>query len=364
MTTYAHAATEVIESQRPTPFELVYSRLASNGSLIAEKNNGWFSASCPCHWNHKNGDRSASFGFREHRFDNGETMVIVSCLAGCDKSAIMQALGLEWKAFYSNSASSHADYMQKDKKDLYSHKKALSLIEYAEAMKLPLEFLQMEMGLADDVFTFHKSDGTSYLKKGVSIPYLYRDGTRHERAKLRLGIKKGDGKDDRFMVQEGDDALIPYGLQMIPEMERFGYGIIVEGESDTQTLLYHQIPAIGIPGTSNFKLLDPSMLSAVPKLYIMQEKTDQSGKDFPYKVQGHLRDGGYTGEIVRIPLLNICKEKDPSALQIRLVTENAGTSHSRFLEEWQKAMDQAKEMKHDTGSEEILPEVFVGGPAS
>ena len=44
-----------------------------------------------------------------------------------------------------------------------------------------------------------------------------------------------------------------YGEWKLPGIRKAGYAVLVEGESDTQTLWYLGIPAIGIAGASMFK---------------------------------------------------------------------------------------------------------------
>ena len=200
----------------------------------------------------------------------------------------------------------------------------------------------------ETILTFHKADGTLYKLKGIAIPYCYPDGKLFERVKLRTGLKK-TGKFSIFLWSEGDEKPIPYGLQTVEEMRKMGYGIICEGESDVQTLAYHGFPAIGVPGASHVKnTLDASLFKDISVLYVIQEKTDQAGQNFPFEVQRHLQTNGYTGQVLRVPLKTLTGCKDPSDLHKKLWDKDNPRDHKSFREEFQKVLHHAKPMNYDT----------------
>ena len=66
-----------------------------------------------------------------------------------------------------------------------------------------------------------------------------------------------------------------------------GYAAIVEGESDTQTLLYMNIPVLGVAGASLFKEGQAAMLQDL-KLYLHKEP-DRGGDTFLTKMTTRLR---------------------------------------------------------------------------
>lgn len=115
----------------------------------------------------------------------------------------------------------------------------LTLEEYATAKRLPLPFLE-GLGLR----TARHSG-----RQAVRIPYLDKAGSevavrfRHSLA----GAGKG-----RFTWRKGDSPL-PYGLWRLGEVREAGYVVLVEGESDSQTLWLHRLPALGIPGAATWR---------------------------------------------------------------------------------------------------------------
>jgi hypothetical protein len=139
---------------------------------------------------------------------------------------------------------------------------SLTLEEYAKAKALPIDFLQ-SLGLV-----------TVYLQGQpcVRIPYFDTDGVETG-ARLRLCMT---GK-NRFRWRKGTKVQ-PYGLERLQEARQAGYIILVEGESDAQTLWYHDIPALGIPGASTWRPEWAQYLTGLT-VYIWQEP-DQGGETF------------------------------------------------------------------------------------
>ena len=114
-----------------------------------------------------------------------------------------------------------------------------TLEQYAEAKKLPVEFLQV-LGL--QTFTYHKIPV-------VRMPYRNENGGE-DAVRYRKSLSKDElGTDGRFCWKTNSKPR-PYGLWRLEEAKKAGYIVIVEGESDAQTLWYHKIPALGIPGAN------------------------------------------------------------------------------------------------------------------
>jgi hypothetical protein len=111
---------------------------------------------------------------------------------------------------------------------------------YASAKCLPVEFLR-ELGIKDT-----KRAG----RPAIRIPYFNPDRSLH-RNRYRRALLSG-AKDNRFVWDKRSDAgVILYGLDRLPEHgEQL---ILVEGESDAQTLWFHGVHALGVPGASCFK---------------------------------------------------------------------------------------------------------------
>ena len=53
------------------------------------------------------------------------------------------------------------------------------------------------------------------------------------------------------------------------------YIILVEGESDTQTLWYYKAQALGVPGAKNFKEEHIELLSRFKTIYIQHEEDNR-----------------------------------------------------------------------------------------
>jgi hypothetical protein len=107
-----------------------------------------------------------------------------------------------------------------------------TLAAYANAKRLPVEFLR-ELGF----------DQITYLgRPAIRIPYRSLDG---EELAVRFRIAL-DG-DDRFRWRKGSKPCL-YGLERLSQAREAGHLILVEGESDAQTLWLHGFPGLGLPG--------------------------------------------------------------------------------------------------------------------
>ena len=335
--------------KQQSPLELVRFRLEASGRECREKANGWIETSCPVEDNHKNGDARPSFGFYEiiDNVDDTDRTVAFNCFGECSRKEILDALGLKERDLYSHPDGKGLAAFR------YSGqaKQALTLTAYSREKLLPLDFLMIHLGLHDIISTFHKSDGTPYKLKGVAMRYHRPDGTLFERVKIRTALKK-TAKFSNFVWSEGDEPPIAYGQEVLFEAKKAGFLIIVEGEFDWQTLRYHGYYALGIPGADQVNTtLDASMLEGIPVVYVIQEKTDQAGMNFPYKVLQQLQKTGYTGKVLRVPLKTLTGAKDPSDLHKQLWDKDKPRDHERFKEEFQKVLDQAKLMDYDTADE-------------
>ena len=108
-----------------------------------------------------------------------------------------------------------------------------TLAGYAEAKRLPLELLA-QLGLTEQ----------AYLgRRAVRIPYLDPAGNQAA-VRYRVALQKTPETGGAFRWQKGTKP-IPYGLWRLDEGRRQGHVVLVEGESDTQTLWLHGVPALG-----------------------------------------------------------------------------------------------------------------------
>lgn len=80
-------------------------------------------------------------------------------------------------------------------------------------------------------------------KGRIEIPYADEDGTVI-RTRYRHAGKQ-------FRWSSGDELCL-YGLWRMDKIRRAGYTVLVEGESDTQSLIQLGVPALGVPGATTF----------------------------------------------------------------------------------------------------------------
>ena len=106
----------------------------------------------------------------------------------------------------------------------------------------------------------------------------------------RVGIDNGERfRWERF--SEGQRTR-PYGLWTLDWAKQKGYIVLVEGETDFATLLYNDIPALGIPGAQSWSKGWETYLAGIDQVYIWKEP-DLGGVAFVEKVTATLYQGGY-----------------------------------------------------------------------
>lgn len=185
--------------------------------------------------------------------------------------------------------------------------RSYSLERYAKEKQIPKEWLEDFCSLSNGS---EQKDGITYLK----IPYFDEKGSL---ATFRKRYAPGDQK---FKWKYGAKP-IPYGLWRMPVQKKGDSLVLVEGESDAQSLWYMGIPALGIPGASMFKPDYVPAIADMGKLYLHKEM-DCGGETFVRKTMGGLRKGGYTGRVFLFSCGSVEKCKDPSDILIRLGKEN------------------------------------------
>ena len=180
-----------------------------------------------------------------------------------------------------------------------------SVEQYSFDKRLPVDFLIETCR----VTTKKERAGLTCLQ----MPYFTEDGQQ-------AAVRKRYGKKE-FRWQRGSAGKIClYGEWRLPEIRKVGWAILVEGESDTQSLWYMGLPAIGVAGASMFKSYQAATIQRL-KLYIHKEP-DGGGETFTSKLFRGLKEGGFTGEIY----LWSCDRlgtKDPSDLYIKHGKEEA-----------------------------------------
>jgi DNA-binding transcriptional ArsR family regulator len=182
---------------------------------------------------------------------------------------------------------------------------------YSEQKKLSEGFLR-GLGLRDVTYK---------EKPAVRIPYPDKEG-QEVAVRFRTSL---DGT-EKFRWRSGDKPR-PYGLGLLVEARKADYVILVEGESDCHTLWFYEIPALGIPGVSNWRDEWISYLEGIEKFYVVIEP-DHGGDTLREKLTrcGAIRE--------RLHLLELGEYKDPSALHL--------ADPDRFKERFELALEEAK----------------------
>lgn len=135
--------------------------------------------------------------------------------------------------------------------------KKYTLEDYAKEKKLPMNFLE-DLGLKYEIYN------------KITIPYYDEDkkviATRYRNNPLT------SKKNERFYWKTGSITK-PYGLWKLKDY-KIDYIVLVEGESDAQTLWFYGIQAIGIAGATNFKKEYKTLFEKFDKIYIHSEEDD------------------------------------------------------------------------------------------
>jgi len=291
-------------------------------------------ARCPAH-----DDKNPSLSVKA---EDGK--LLLKCFAGCSVDEILDATGVAKRDLFAdggevvpfrtapnrptdlsasggvkkNKKVSSADQEEGGNKKVSSSPSEslrpldhLSLAEYAEAKKLPEEFLR-GVGLSDK-----KHNG----EPAVRIPYPTEDG---DEAAVRYRTSLGGA--DRFRWRSGDKPCL-YGLPLLAKAREAGYVVLVEGESDCHTLWHHDIPALGVPGANNWKNEWVGHLDGIEKLYLVVEP-DEAGHALRDKLASEA-----AGINDRLYLVEPENAKDASELHLR--------DPERFGERFAEALENA-----------------------
>ncbi len=238
--------------------------------------------------------------------------VLLHCHAGCETKEVVQRLGLSMTDLCAKDRQLTTPTQEKSKESSQGNpapkqNAAITVATLAENKKLPVEFLQ-RLGLRD-------------YQGGVEIPYFLQDGSEAPRKRLRTALSAKDGS----FWTKGTEDLVPYGVDRLARMPKREYLILVEGESDCWSLWFHEYDALGIPGASMAKTLQPDHLEGIDYLCILNEG-DEGGAHFVKNVVGRLEAVSYKGKAYEFSLqdtigvkdLNELHTQDPNAFRQRL----------------------------------------------
>ncbi len=164
-----------------------------------------------------------------------------------------------------------------------------NLAHLAEEKKLSAEWLKDRCELHD-------------LDNGViGIPYFDDAGNE-----LFVRKRNPPGSPVRFL-QEKDVKLKPYGQHRLHEATNEERLFLSEGESDTWTLWYCDLPALGLPGANTANSLEAEQLNHFENIYLLPHN-DNAGKQFVEGIRKRLRQLGYGGRLWLVEIPNRYKD--------------------------------------------------------
>jgi hypothetical protein len=275
---------------------------------------------CPAHDDRTNPSLSL-------KAENGR--LLLHCFAGCLPEDIVSKIGLQMKDLFvkggggsfippntparlhAQSENPHSNGQNERASGDARSEHGCTLKEYSEEKKLPEGFLR-GLGLRDVTY---------FEKPTVRIPYPDEEG-QEVAVRFRVSLDSAE----KFKWRSGDKPG-PYGLRLLEETHRAGYVVLVEGESDCHTLWFHEIPALGIPGASNWRDGWAAHLDGIEKIYAVIEP-DPGGDTLHENLTGceAIRE--------RLHLLELGEHKDPSSLHL--------ADPDRFRERFESALEDAK----------------------
>lgn len=282
------------------PPSLPVTRVLDRLDRVHRNGTGW-TARCPAH-----DDRANSLSVGEG--DDGR--VLVHCFAGCEVNAIVAGIGLDLADLFERSHGGEGRRSPADTPAQVHTFAGCTLAEYAAAKQLPVDFLR-GLGLRDLVYLGSPA---------VRIPYPNEDGSD---AAVRFRVAMTG--DERFRWRKGAKPCL-YGRPRRRLAEERGYAVLVEGETDAQTLWLHGEPGFGIPGADNWNdERDAPTFADVPVVYAVVEP-DKGGATLRSSLaRSRLRD--------RVRLVNLGSLKDASGLYL--------DDPDRFRDRWATALESA-----------------------
>jgi hypothetical protein len=287
---------------------------------VASRNGEKAMSFCPAH-----DDRnSPSLSLKA---ENGR--LLLHCFAGCHPEDIVSEIGLQMEDLFVEGGGGifippntparlhapgqnpHANGQNGRADDDARSEHGCTLGDYSKEKGLTEDFLR---GLGLKEVTYQD-------KPAVRIPYPDKEG-QEVAVRFRVSL---DGA-EKFRWRSGDKPR-PYGLGLLVEARKADYVVLVEGESDCHTLWFYDIPALGIPGASNWRDGWATFLDGIEKIYAVIEP-DQGGDTLREKLTGceAIRE--------RLHLLELGEHKDPSALHL--------ADPDGFRERFEVALEDAK----------------------
>jgi hypothetical protein len=270
------------------PVEIVLDRLES----VKERGED-YQALCPAH-----DDQDPSLSVSQGK----DGRVLLKCFAGCETEDIVASLGLEMKDLFErrNGQGGGGFYTPPENE---STDQPATLENYAAYVELPVEHL-----MALSLEQYYRLG-----KPAVRMPYLDEAGEEVLLVRSRVSLT---GK-PKILTRKGDKHRL-YGLWKLEEAREAGYAMLVEGESDAQTLWFHGMPGVGIPGANGWKAEWAPELEGIDRLYFVVE--DEAGERCWRKLAQtpELRDRLYHVELRGVKDVCELHKRDPERFKERL----------------------------------------------
>ncbi len=244
--------------------------------------------------------------------------------------------GIDTKEAYKAILKQYGAYKPEEDKKPEGSLLSYSVAQYVLEKRLPEEFLKEQCCLQ----TKRDKQGVQYLY----IPY-FNENSDEVTYRKRYGNKQF-----RWKYGAGKGICL-YGEWKLEQIRNAGYVVLVEGESDSQSMWYMGISTLGVPGASMMRKEWATTLQDL-KVYIHVEP-DKGGETFLHKVTTALRDGKFIGQVYKWSCKNFgCK--DPSDMYIKYGKEEAA-------QKIKSAISNAQAIDID---EESIPEALPGAPVN
>lgn len=274
---------------------------------VKQSGNGYM-AKCPAH-----DDREGSLAISQG--DDGR--ILLNCFAGCETKNVVAAMGLGMKDLFPNNKPSpipNKGYSARRRDEPFT------VEELAKDKGLPAPFLE-SLGVQN----IGAGNGA-----GVKITYYTARGKPNSKQRFRWSLAK------KPLWSKKGKTMICYGGWRIKEMaEKHNYMVFVEGESDSWTLWYHDLPAIGVPGADMGKLIAIGHIKPFDRVYIWKEH-GKSGETFLKSVPKQLAKLEYQGKVF---MIQSPEYDDPNDLH-KVTMDKPGA----FLEKWQEILGTAEQV--------------------
>lgn len=209
---------------------------------------------CPAHDSVRT-DKTPSFSLSESK----DGKILFHCFNGCSQEAVISALK-EQNIWPPNNGNTF--------KKGRGNKSAGKGRNTATPSGLTLEELAKAKGFQVDGPTGLKAWGVEQVaQRGatvIRIPYMNEAGET-----LAVRFRHTLSGPQRFTWRKGDKVLL-YGLWRLADIRKLGWCLLVEGETDCWTCWLHGIPALGIPGKTNWKPAWAEFLKGLTA-YVWQE---------------------------------------------------------------------------------------------